>query len=329
MKRVSPAEAAVLLSGGNALLVDVRSRFASSVGAASAERCLAATWAQPEDSLAFMDSVLFAAEGACPSSSLSRPLLFYRIQAYPPPLTRRRCPPGLPVVLIDTFGCRAESAAKALVSRASASVCFVDGGLQAWVAAGLPTTGDAAAALAPAVLERLSAAGEGDAPRGFSIPFRPKLLDVLAEGYTAADAQRDVLAGLSVGIIALSLSMALGIASDATPGAGLVTAVAAGFFVSLLGGSRVAIGGPTAAFIPIVVGVSHKYGIEGLSTCTVLSGGILMVMGALKLGKLIIKIPKPVITGCARKCAPSFPRPNSRDAPQSPPASRCSSFRRN
>lgn len=211
------------------------------------------------------------------------------------------------MVLIDTFGCRAESAAKALVARASASVCFVDGGLKAWVAAGLPTTGDAAAALAPAVLARLSAAGEGDAPRGFSIPFRPKLLDVLAEGYTAADAQRDVLAGLSVGIIALSLSMALGIASDATPGAGLVTAVAAGFFVSLLGGSRVAIGGPTAAFIPIVVGVSHKYGIEGLSTCTVLSGGILMVMGALKLGKLIIKIPKPVITGCACDKRPLLP----------------------
>jgi SulP family sulfate permease len=127
--------------------------------------------------------------------------------------------------------------------------------------------------------------------------FHPKLLDVLAEGYGGDELRRDVLSGLSVGVIALSLSMALGIASESTPAAGLYTAVSAGFVVSALGGSRVAIGGPTAAFIPILIGVSHEYGAEGLVTCTVMAGGMLVAMGALGLGSLITKIPKPVITG--------------------------------
>jgi SulP family sulfate permease len=106
-----------------------------------------------------------------------------------------------------------------------------------------------------------------------------------------------VLAGLSVGVIALSLSMALGIASESTPAAGLYTAVAAGAVVSALGGSRVAIGGPTAAFIPILIAVQHTYGAEGLVTCTAMAGGMLVAMGFAGLGSLITKIPKPVIMG--------------------------------
>jgi SulP family sulfate permease len=164
-------------------------------------------------------------------------------------------------------------------------------------AAQQPVVGDAAAALMPAALAADAApvAGPG---AGFALgAFRPKLLTVLAEGYGLAELRRDVLAGLSVGVIALSLSAALGIASESTPAAGLYTAVAAGFVVSALGGSRVAIGGPTAAFIPVLIAVEHQYGAEGLVTCTVMAGGMLVVMGLAGLGTFITKIPRPVITG--------------------------------
>lgn len=85
--------------------------------------------------------------------------------------------------------------------------------------------------------------------------------------------------------------------TQATPATGLYTAVAAGFVVSALGGSRVAIGGPTAAFIPIVVGVSHEYGPENLVYCTLLAGLMLIAMGMLRLGAIITAIPRPVISG--------------------------------
>jgi SulP family sulfate permease len=154
-------------------------------------------------------------------------------------------------------------------------------------------------ALTPEALAAEAAAGEqAAAAHSLSLTrFNPKLLTVLAEGYGGDELRRDVLSGLSVGVIALSLSMALGIASESTPAAGLYTAVSAGFVISALGGSRVAIGGPTAAFIPILIGVSHEYGAEALVTCTVMAGGMLVAMGALGLGTLITKIPKPVITG--------------------------------
>ena len=141
--------------------------------------------------------------------------------------------------------------------------------------------------------DETAAAAEG----GFGGAFRPKLLTVLAEGYGLSDLRTDVLSGLSVGVIALSLSMALGIASESTPAAGLYTAISAGFVVSALGGSRVAIGGPTAAFIPIVIGVAHEYGAEALVTCTVLAGGMLIAMGFAGVGSVITRIPRPVITG--------------------------------
>jgi len=186
-----------------------------------------------------------------------------------------------------------------LACKTSAAVHVLDGGFQSWVAAGLPVSGNAAAALAPESLqaeEAEAAIAEASVPRLFA-PFRPKLLSVLAEGYSLSDLKTDVLSGLSVGIIALSLSMALGIASESTPAAGLYTAVSAGFVVSAFGGSRIAIGGPTAAFIPIVIGVAREYGPEGLTTCTVLAGGMLIAMGSLGLGNVIAKIPRPVVTG--------------------------------
>jgi SulP family sulfate permease len=126
--------------------------------------------------------------------------------------------------------------------------------------------------------------------------FRPKLLETL-RNYRRADFIVDLTAGVTVGIIALSLSMALGIASERTPGIGIITAIVAGLLISTLSGSRVQIGGPTAAFIPVVVGVAHEYGVSGLIVCTMLAGFVLMGMGIARLGVMIKYIPVPVIAG--------------------------------
>jgi len=126
--------------------------------------------------------------------------------------------------------------------------------------------------------------------------FRPKLLDCLAR-YTRGTFAADLTAGLTVGILALSLSMALGIASERTPAIGIVTAIVAGFLIAALSGSKVQIGGPTAAFIPIVVGVAHEFGAGGLVICTMLAGFVLIAMGVARLGAIIKYIPVPVIAG--------------------------------
>jgi sulfate permease, SulP family len=126
--------------------------------------------------------------------------------------------------------------------------------------------------------------------------FRPKLWDTLRD-YSAQGFYRDAIAGVTVGIVALSLSMALGIASESTPAVGIYTAIVAGFFISLLSGSRVQIGGPTAAFIPVVVGVMHHYGPENLIVCTLMAGLFLIAMGVARLGVMIKYIPLPVVTG--------------------------------
>lgn len=126
--------------------------------------------------------------------------------------------------------------------------------------------------------------------------FRPRLLQTL-RGYTRADFFADVIAGVTVGIIALALSMALGIASDRTPAVGIVTAIIAGFLNAIFSGSKVQIGGPTAAFIPVVVGVAQTYGADGLLVCTLLAGVILILMGIARLGVMIKYIPMPVIAG--------------------------------
>jgi hypothetical protein len=127
--------------------------------------------------------------------------------------------------------------------------------------------------------------------------FEPKLLTVLREGYSAQQFLRDLLAGLQVGIVALPLSIALAIASGVRPEQGLYTAIVAGFLISLLGGSRVQIGGPTGAFIVIVYGVVQKFGYPGLAVATMMAGGILVVMGLARLGSVIKFVPYPVTVG--------------------------------
>jgi SulP family sulfate permease len=112
--------------------------------------------------------------------------------------------------------------------------------------------------------------------------YVPKLLTVLRRGYRTQDLRRDLIAGLTVSIVALPLSMALAIASGTTPEKGLHTAIIAGFLISLLGGSRVQIGGPTAAFVPVVFNVIDKFGYGGLILCTLLAGLMLVAAGLLR-----------------------------------------------
>ena len=107
----------------------------------------------------------------------------------------------------------------------------------------------------------------------------------------------DLMAGIIVGIVALPLAIAFGIASGVSPEKGLITAIIGGFVVSLLGGSSIQIGGPTGAFIIIVYGIIQNFGLEGLAIATVVAGILLVVMGALKLGTVIKFIPYPIVVG--------------------------------
>jgi sulfate permease, SulP family len=132
---------------------------------------------------------------------------------------------------------------------------------------------------------------------GFSDLFTPKLVTVLREGYRAAHFKADVIAGLTVAIVALPLSMAIAIASGAGPERGLYTAIIGGFLVSLLGGSRFQVGGPAGAFIVLVAATVARHGIEGMLLATFLSGFFLLAIGYLKLGTYIKLIPFPVTVG--------------------------------
>ncbi len=127
--------------------------------------------------------------------------------------------------------------------------------------------------------------------------YVPKLASTLARGYSRQDLRADAVAGLTVAIVALPLAMALAIASGTTPEKGLHTAIVAGFLISAFGGSRVQIGGPTAAFIPVVFNVIEKFGYEGLILCTLLAGLMLIGAGLMRLGTLMKYMPQPVITG--------------------------------
>lgn len=127
--------------------------------------------------------------------------------------------------------------------------------------------------------------------------MQPKLLTVLKEGYSPALLRADLLAGLTVAIVALPLAMALGIASGASPDKGLVTAIVAGFLISVLGGSRVQVGGPTGAFVVVVAGVIAAHGYAGLVLATAMAGIILIVAGYAGIGKLMRYVPMPVVTG--------------------------------
>ena len=144
--------------------------------------------------------------------------------------------------------------------------------------------------------------------------YVPKLVTVLRQGYAARDFRKDVIAGLTVAVVALPLSMALAIASGASPEKGLHTAIIAGFLVSLLGGSRVQIGGPTAAFVPVVYNVIDKFGYGGLILCTILAGVMLIAGGLLRIGTLLKYIPKPVITGFTAGIAVSIFSSQIKDA---------------
>ncbi len=126
--------------------------------------------------------------------------------------------------------------------------------------------------------------------------FYPKILTTL-KTYTRQQFVKDMVAGLIVGIVALPLAIAFGIASGLTMEQGLITAIVGGFFISFLGGSKVQIGGPTGSFIVIVAAVIAQYGTTGLYTATIMAGLILIVLGLLKLGDIIKFIPYPVVVG--------------------------------
>lgn len=126
--------------------------------------------------------------------------------------------------------------------------------------------------------------------------LKPKLFTTL-KGYTKKQFIADATAGVIVGIVALPLAIAFGIASGVTPEKGIITAIIAGFIVSFFGGSRVQIGGPTGAFIIIVYGIIQQYGTTGLAIATIMAGIILVIMGFARLGTLIKFIPYPVVVG--------------------------------
>jgi SulP family sulfate permease len=129
-----------------------------------------------------------------------------------------------------------------------------------------------------------------------SSSWSPKLLLCL-RNYSAQEFVADLVAGLTVGLVALPLAMAFGIASGVTPQAGLYTAVVAGFLISALGGSRTQIGGPTGAFVVIVAGIVARFGIQGLLVVTMMAGVFLIVMGVTGLGTAVKFIPRPVTIG--------------------------------
>ncbi|MFN3262819.1 MAG: SulP family inorganic anion transporter [Pikeienuella sp.] len=125
---------------------------------------------------------------------------------------------------------------------------------------------------------------------------QPKIISALAT-YNRREAQADLFAGITVAMVALPLSIAIAIASGATPAQGLVTAIVAGFLISALGGSRVQIGGPTGAFIVVVYGVIAAHGYDGLVLATFMAGLILLVAGWFRVGRLIALVPEAVIDG--------------------------------
>jgi sulfate permease, SulP family len=127
--------------------------------------------------------------------------------------------------------------------------------------------------------------------------FTPKLITILRERYGLADLKADAIAGLTVAIVALPLSMAIAIASGVTPDRGLYTAIVGGFVVSALGGSRFQIGGPAGAFIVLVAATVEQHGVDGLVLATLLSGFILLAAGFLRLGTFVKYIPYPVTVG--------------------------------
>ncbi len=129
-----------------------------------------------------------------------------------------------------------------------------------------------------------------------TLEFKPKLFSTL-KNYSRKQFTTDLLAGIIVGIVALPLAIAFGIASGVTPEKGIITAIVAGLMVSLFGGSKVQIGGPTGAFIIIIYGIIQQYGFEGLTIATLMAGVFLILFGILHLGTIIKYIPYPIVVG--------------------------------
>ena len=129
-----------------------------------------------------------------------------------------------------------------------------------------------------------------------TLDFKPKFLSAIKH-YDKKTFMSDLMAGIIVGIVALPLAIAFGIASGVSPEKGIITAIVAGLFISLFGGSKVQIGGPTGAFIVIVYGIIEQYGIQGLTIATLMAGVFLIMLGVLRLGTIIKYIPYPIVVG--------------------------------
>ena len=129
-----------------------------------------------------------------------------------------------------------------------------------------------------------------------TLDFKPKLFLAL-KNYNQKTFMADLMAGLIVGIVALPLAIAFGIASGVSPEKGIITAIVAGLMISLFGGSKVQIGGPTGAFIVIVYGIIQQYGMQGLTIATLMAGVFLILLGVLRLGTIIKYIPYPIVVG--------------------------------
>jgi sulfate permease, SulP family len=143
--------------------------------------------------------------------------------------------------------------------------------------------------------------------------FRPRLVEVLRDGQAKKNLVSDLIAGVTVGLVALPLAMAFGIASGTTPQAGIYTAIIAGGLISALGGSLVQIGGPTGAFIVIVAGIIAKFGFSGLLIATLMAGILLVLMGVTGLGRAIQFIPRPVTIGFTNGIALIIALPQLKD----------------
>ncbi|MBQ7513752.1 MAG: sodium-independent anion transporter, partial [Prevotella sp.] len=129
-----------------------------------------------------------------------------------------------------------------------------------------------------------------------TLDFKPKFLSAIKH-YDKQTFMADLMAGIIVGIVALPLAIAFGIASGVSPEKGIITAIVAGLFISLFGGSKVQIGGPTGAFIIIVYGIIQQYGMQGLTVATLMAGVFLILLGVLRLGTIIKYIPYPIVVG--------------------------------
>ena len=129
-----------------------------------------------------------------------------------------------------------------------------------------------------------------------TLDFKPKFLSAM-KNYDRKTFMADLMAGVIVGIVALPLAIAFGIASGVSPEKGIITAIVAGLMISLFGGSKVQIGGPTGAFIVIVYGIIQQYGMQGLTVATLMAGVFLIGLGVLRLGTIIKYIPYPIVVG--------------------------------